>query len=211
MSDLIDFGSVKRARLGVAMTPVDEKTAAELKLSAPEGVYINEVSKGSAAEKAGVKEGDVVVAIDSTVIKTPAGLQEKVNSFHPGDKAEITVIRSGKTLRLPVTFQGTMEETGTVAEDGSVAFYGGRIRPASRETLAQLGLKRGVEVVSAGNGKLASAGATDGFIILYVNDQPVSNPQDVLDQAKKSRRAIFVEGVSAVGKPGYFGFAKDEK
>ena len=193
------------------MSPVTEKVAQELKLSSLEGVYINEVSKGGAAEKAGVKEGDILVSVDSTVIKSPSGLQEKVNSYHPGDKAVLSIIREGKKKTLQVEFQGTMQETGTVlSDDGTVAFYGGSIREASKEKLSALGLKRGVEIVSAGSAKLAEAGASDGFIILYVNDQPVSKPQDVIDIAKRSKRAIFVEGVTATGRSGYFGFAKGE-
>jgi len=210
VGDLIDFGSVKRAKLGVSMSQVDEKTAKEMKLSSPEGVYINEVAKGGAADKAGVKQGDVLIGIDDTKIKTPSGLQEKVNGFHPGDKATLKVVRDGKQISLPVEFQSGEQATGTVAEDGSVAFYGGTLKAADSEKLAALGLKSGVEVVSAGNGKLAAAGASDGFIIQYVNDQPVSKPQDVVDLAKKSKRAVYIEGVTARGKSAYFGFAKDE-
>ena len=50
------------------------------------------------------------------------------------------------------------------------------------------------------------AGATEGFIIQYVNDQPVKSPQDVIDIVKKSKRAVFVEGVTPSGRTGYFGF-----
>ena len=75
---------------------------------------------------------------------------------------------------------------------------------------AKLGLKKGVEIVSAGNGTLAKAGATDGTVILYVNDQPVSKPREVIDIAYRSKRAIYIEGVDANGKSVYFGFAKDE-
>ena len=209
VGDLIDFGSVKRARLGVAMSPVTEKIAEEMKLSSLEGVYINEIVKGGAADKAGVKTGDILLKVDETVIKSPSALQEKVNSYHPGDKASLTVIRDGKTITLPVEFQGGEAQTGTVDEDGSIAFYGGKLREAPKEKLEMLGLKKGVEIVSAGSGTLAQAGAKDGFIILYVNDQPVANPQDVLNIAKKSRRAVYVEGVDAVGKKGFFGFAKE--
>ena len=67
-----------------------------------------------------------------------------------------------------------------------------------------------MQIVSAGNGKLAQAGGEDGFIIRFVNDQKVSKPQDVIDIAKKSRRSIFIEGITASGRPGYFGFGKDE-
>jgi Do/DeqQ family serine protease len=200
VSDLIDFGSVKRALLGVTMSPVTDKIAKDMKLNSLDGVYINEVAKGSAADKAGVKKEDILVKVDSTLIKTPSDLQVVVNQFHPGDKAVLTVIRDGREKELEVQFQGTTEATGTVAEDGSVAFYGARIGLTSR----------GVEILSAGSGKLAQAGGEDGFVIQFVNDQKVSKPQDVIEIAKKARRSIVIEGVTSTGRQGYFAFGKDE-
>ena len=105
-----------------------------------------------------------------------------------------------------MTFKGTSQETGTVADDGSVAFYGSSIKTAPKETLDRLGIKGGVEIVELGPGKLMEAGATEGFVIQYVNDQPVRTPQDVIDIVKKSKRAVFVQGMTPSGKTGYFGF-----
>lgn len=207
--DLIDYGSVRRAVLGVTMTPVDDKIAKELKLSSINGVYITEVLKGSAADDAGIKSGDVLVAIDSAKVTNAASVQEAVNRFHPGDKAVMTVIRDGKEKTFEVTFKGTAAENGAVDEAGAVAFYGARLKEASKEDLERLGIEKGVEIVSVGPGKIMDAGVSDGFIIRYVNDQPVSKPQDVLDIVKKSRRSVFVEGVTSYGKPSYFGFGID--
>lgn len=209
VNDLIDFGSVKRAMLGITMQELTEETAKDLKLSSMEGVYIYEVSAGSAADKAGVKKEDVLVAIDGTKITNSASVQEKVNSYRPGDQAVLTVIRNGDKKDLKVTFQGAAEETGTVAEDGSVAFYGCKLQKASKETLARLNLKNGVEISSVGQGKLLDAGASEGFVILYVNDQPVSRPEDVVEIAKKAKRAVYVEGVTANGRASYFAFGKE--
>ena len=200
VSDLIDFGSVKRATLGVTMSMIDEETAKELKLDSLDGVLIHEVLPGSSAQKAGVKKGDILLAVDGTVIKSPSVLQEKVNSFHPGDKAVLKLLRDGKEITLDVTFQEGADEIGNVEEDGTVMFYGAKLAPADR----------GVKIVDAGNGRLAQAGGVDGFIILYVNDQKVSKPEDVIEIAKKSRRSIFIEGVTSTGRPGYFGFGKDD-
>ena len=204
--DLMDFGSVKRALLGIVMQPIDDKIASDLKLSSRNGVYINEVSKGGAADAAGIKAGDVLIAIDSIDITTPSSVQEVVSRFSPGDEAVLTVIRDGKEKEFDVTFKGTAQENGTLADDGSVAFYGSAIKEADEKTLARYGLKSGVEIVEIGPGKLKDAGATEGFIILYVNDQPVRTPQDVIDVVKKSKRAVFVEGVTPSGRTGYFGF-----
>ena len=129
-----------------------------------------------------------------------------VSRFSPGDTAVVTVLRDGKELDLEVTFKGTSQENGTVSDDGTVAFYGSSIKAASEETLARYGIKSGVEVVELGPGKLMEAGAVEGFIIQYVNDQPVKTPQDVIDIVKKSKRAVFVEGLTPSGRTGYFGF-----
>ena len=204
--DLIDFGSVKRAVLGITMQPIDDKLAKELKLSSLNGVYIVEVSKNGAADKAGVKQGDVLIAIGETKIVSTSSVQEAVSRFSPGDETVITVLRDGKEKQLNVIFKGTVQETGTIADDGSVAFYGSSIQEASKEVLDRLGLKNGVEIVELGPGKLKDAGATEGFVIQYVNDVPVKTPQDVIDIVKKSKRAVFVQGVTPSGRTGYFGF-----
>ena len=200
VSDLIDFGSVKRVMLGISGATVNEEIASKLKLSKPSGVYVSEVVKGGAADRAGVKSEDVIIAVDSVAINAMPELQAKVNNFHPGDKATIKVLRGGKTIELPVEFSSEVSQNGTVADDGTVSFYGAQLKAA----------QNGVEVVNAGNGKFAQAGGETGFIIQYVNDQKVSKPQDVIDIAKKTKRAIFIEGVTASGRPGYFGFGKDE-
>ena len=204
--DLIDFGSVKRAMLGITMQPIDDKIAEELKLSSRNGVYIVEVLKNSAADKAGLKKGDVVVAVDSVKITTPSSVQEVISRFSPGDKAELTVIRDGKEKTFEVVFKGSAQENGTVADDGSVAFYGSALKAADKETLEKFGLKNGVQIVELGAGKLKDAGAVEGFIILYVNDQPVKTPQEVVEIVKKSKRSVFVEGITPSGRTGYFGF-----
>ena len=204
--DLMDFGSVKRAILGISMKPIDDKIAEDLKLSSRNGVYICDVSKSSSADKAGMKAGDVLIAIDSVKITTPASVQETVSRFSPGDEAVMTVLRDGKELKLDVVFMGTTQENGTLSDDGSVAFYGSSIKAADEETLAKYGLKNGVEIVELGPGKLMESGAVEGFIIQYVNDHPVKTPQDVIDIVKKSKRAVFIEGVTPSGRTGYFGF-----
>ena len=204
--DLMDYGSVKRAILGITMQEIDDKIADELKLSSRNGVYIVEVSKSGAADKAGIKAGDVLVAIDSIRLTNSASVQEAVSRFSPGDKAVVTVIRDGKEKNMEVVFKGTSQENGTLSDDGSVAFYGSSIKAADDETLKKFGLKSGVEIVELGPGKMMEAGATEGFIILYVNDHPVKTPEDVIEIVKKSKRTVFIEGVTPSGRTGYFGF-----
>ncbi len=206
--DLIDFGSVKRAVLGITMSPIDKKIQEDLKLNSMNGVYIVEVTKGSAAEEAGLKKDDVIIAIDGQRITDGASVQEKVNNYHPGDKAVVTYIRDGKESSVEVTFHAAASQNGETDVDGSVAFYGARLKALTADELRTMGLRAGVKIVSVGQGKMAEAGATAGSVILYVNDEPVSKPEDVIAKAKKAQRGIYIEGVDANGKSFYFGFGK---
>ena len=221
VGDLIDFGSVKRAVLGIQMVDLGEALAKilkyesvddmlkKMKLSSTDGVYIDEVVKGGAADKAGVRKGDVLVAVDGQKVKNGSAVQVKVNSYHPGDKAQLTVIRDGKEKTIEVTLQGSSTENGTVVGDGEIAFYGTTLKEAPKDLLEKFGLKNGVQVTSVGNGKMLEAGASEGLIITYVNDQPVSKPQDVVDIAKAAKRSVYIEGVTANGRKAFFGFGKE--
>lgn len=209
VADLIDFGSVRRARLGVSMRDIDEKLAQEMKLSSLAGVYIVEVAKGSAADKAGIKSGDVVLEIGGRTVYNPSGLQELVNRYHPGDVTTVRLLRDNKILSVKVTFQDESTENGWASTDGTVSFYGGYLKSADAKTLAGLRIKNGVEIVSAGKGKLAASGAVDGLIIRYVNDRSVSTPQDVIDAAAKAKRAVVIECITPAGRSVFFALAKE--
>ena len=211
VEDLLDFGSVKRARLGVTMKAIDQNIQKEMKLSSMNGVYIYEVSKGSSADEAGIKAGDVLTEIDGKKIIDPSSMQALVNNYRPGDHATITFIRDGKEVTVGVTFQAAdsaQENTGIEDASGTVSFYGGSLRSASEDQLRRFGIKGGVEVVSAGNGKLGESGVPSGFVITKVNDKPVSTPQDVVDAARNASGGVFIEGVHSSGKRGYFAFGK---
>ena len=199
IGDILEYGSVKRALLGVTMQAIDDKFAKELKLSSPQGVYIKEVSNGSAADKAGVKAGDVLTAVGSVKVESMAQVQALVAGYHPGDKTTVTVLRDGKSLTFNVVFTSTEEISSSVDKDGTVLFFGAKLAKAAK----------GVKVVSAGNGKLRENGVTDGFIILYVNDQPVSKPEDVVRIAKAAKKSIFIQGTTPAGREAYFGFGKE--
>lgn len=221
VGDLIDFGSVKRAVLGISMLNLSDELAVTLKyeslsdmlkkmkLSSPEGVYIEEVANGGAADKAGIKKEDILLSIDGKKVKDGASVQVIVNSFHPGDKADMTVMRDGKEKTFQVEFLGSVAENGVEVSKGEVAFYGAVLKEASKETLDRLGLSAGVEIVSIGSGMMQESGATEGLVITYVNDQPVRTPQDVVDIAKRAERSVYIEGYTSSGRRAFFGFGKE--
>lgn len=102
--DIIAYGQVQRVMLGVSIGEIDANLAAQLKLSAPMGVYISEVQNGSPAYNAGLKAGDVLLAIDDAKVNSFATLQEAVSRYSPGDNINVTVIRDSEQTVLPLTF-----------------------------------------------------------------------------------------------------------
>ena len=97
--DFIEFGSVKRAVLGISMQNITDEFAKEKKLESLDGVYVAEVLPGGAADKAGVKSGDVLLKIDGAQVNGGSAVQEKINSYRPNDKVELT-ISDRKSTRL---------------------------------------------------------------------------------------------------------------
>lgn len=95
VSDLINYGSVHRGMLGVVIADLNAEVAKEESLSISQGVYVVELSGDGGAKKAGIKEGDVIVAVDGKNVKTVNELQEKIASRNPGDLVSVTINRRG--------------------------------------------------------------------------------------------------------------------
>ncbi len=204
VADLKEFGQVQRAVLGITMQNLTDEYAKELGLNTAQGVYIYEVERGGAADMAGIKKGDVLVAINGSKIKNGAEVQEHVSKYRPGDEIEITTLRGDKEIRSTFKLQG--KSTGRLyADNGSMNLFGAELAAASEDKLEKLGLEGGVEVKSISKGKLMDAGIKKGFIITYVNQYSVSDPKDINDIISKSRRSILIEGVYPDGKVYYYG------
>ena len=194
--DLIDYGSVQRAVLGVVMRSNSEDLKEEMKLSTSKGVYIDEVAKGSAAQEAGMEKGDVLVAIDGNEVSGASSVQEIINRYRPGDRIEMTVVRGDKTMTLKATLIGKeTQDLNAYNMQDKVIVFGAELVPAPRQELEKLGLKNGVKVASVSKGKMKDDGVRAGFIITHITDTPVTSPQDVAVSVKKARRSIVVEGL----------------
>lgn len=205
-ADFKEYGSVQRAVLGITMTNNTETLKEKMKLSTSDGVYISEVLKGSAAEKAGVKEGDVLLAIDSMKIVKSTQVQEVISQHSPGDVVRLEIMRGDKILSMEVTLIGKeTQEMNAYNLQGNVNLFGAQLVPAPKEELEKLGLKAGVKVASVDKGKIRDAGIKAGFIITYINNSPVSSPQDVAAEVKKAKRSLLIEGFDTNGNLYYYG------
>ncbi|MDD2490652.1 MAG: Do family serine endopeptidase [Bacteroidales bacterium] len=207
VEDLIDFGTVQRALLGISMLDIDGELAKERGLQSTTGVYIAEVARDGAADRAGVKEGDVLISINGVQVNSGPSVQEQISKYRPKDKIELSLLRDGKQIKASVVLQSKSGEDGVIAntKNGLVKLFGAELKEAKPENLAKLSLKNGVEVVSILDGKFKSIGIKKGFIITYVNQTPVSKPSDIEMIVQRSRRSLLIEGVYPDGSVVYYG------
>ena len=103
VADLRQYGTVQRALLGIRMLDITQQVKDQLSLESMEGVYVGEVISGSAADKAGMKAGDVIVQVDGRPINASSQLQEQIGRKNPGDQSIILVRRGHRSVSLQVT------------------------------------------------------------------------------------------------------------
>jgi Do/DeqQ family serine protease len=113
VEDIIQYGSVQRAALGITMTDVTDAIAKKLALHNLDGVLITGVVSGGAAEKAGIRQGDVMTHINSTAVKNTSAVQELIARYHPEQQVEIMIERDGKKRHMNAvlaTFEPKIEK-----------------------------------------------------------------------------------------------------
>ncbi len=206
VEDFKEYGSVQRAMLGISMLNNSEDFKEEMKLFTSKGVFIAEVTKGGAAEKAGLEAEDILLSIDGQEVNKSTTVQEIIGAHRPGDKVELEVLRGEKKMTFKVILIGRNEqEMNAYNAKGTVNLFGAQLVPAPKAELEKLGLQNGVKVMSIDNGKMKDAGIKEGFIITYINNTQVSTPQDVAAEIKKSKRSILIEGFDVGGNLCYYG------
>lgn len=195
--DLIAFGTVQRGWLGIKVGSVTSDLAKENDLDVNEGAYVSgygDAPEKSAAKAAGIKEGDVIVKLDETPIKTSSTLIEYVGRKRPGDKINVTVDRKGKTMVIPVTLKNREGNTTIVKreEKPEVAALGLELEDVDSKLLKRLDVNQGVKVKSLTNSKLKRTGMRDGFIITHIDDVPVKSAKDVDEIIKKKKAGDLI-------------------
>ena len=195
VEDLIEFGVVQRGWLGVSITTVNNQLVDEHDLDVRSGAYVQGFAEQSSAKEAGLKEGDVVVKIDDSPIRSNTALIEYIGTRRPGDKVNITVNRDGKELTFPVVLKTREGKVGPVKPEDrdALAALGMELEDLDREILEDIGLQQGVIVKSLGNGKLAKyTDLREGFIITKVNDRPVKSVKEFNEILKNKRAGELV-------------------
>ena len=177
---IIQFGRVQRGKLGVTIQGMDKELAQSFGLSEPAGALVANVEPGSAAEKAGLKAGDVVLAVDGVKAADSGDLPRLIGEKRPGSAVKLEVWRDGKSRTVTATLDEMSAETTAEAPAGGERGEdtGGKLGLAGRaltgEEASQLGVRGGL-VVERVTGPAAEAGLQAGDVVLALNNQPISD------------------------------------
>jgi len=175
ITDLMDDGNVERGWLGVRIQPVTEEIAESLGLDEPQGALIADAEDGAPAQKAGIRSGDVIVAVDGEVIQGPRELSRSIAAFDPQSDVVIDVIRGGRTRsfdvvlgELPSDLAATAPAEPTEPEPTELTDLGLVVLPAEDGA--------GVRVADIDpDSAAAESGINRGDIITEVNNEPVNS------------------------------------
>ena len=201
VADLMKDGAVSRGWLGVQIQPVSKDIADSLGLAEASGALVVAPQAGSPGEKAGIKQGDVVTAVNGETVKDPRDLAKRIAAYAPGSQVDVALWRDGKATSVKVDLGTLPAEERAAVETPDQSDNGAT---PTEQALAGLGLSvspaedgKGLSITSIDpDSDAADKGIKSGEKISSVNNQQVSSAADVqkvIDQAKKEGRtkALF--------------------
>jgi len=197
VEDLIKYGTVQRGYLGITIRNITGNFAKEEGIDITEGVYVDSVLTESAADKAGIREGDVITSIDGKEITKLSELQERISNHRPGDEIEIIVNRDGRSKKHTAVLQSIEGDTKIIStERGEIqSVLGAELFTLSKEEASKLNIDGGVKVVKLYPGKLRSeTSISQGFIITKVNKNKVTSVEELSRELLSTKGGVMLEG-----------------
>lgn len=184
VQQILEFGEVRRGLLGIKGGELNADLAKVFNVDAQQGAFISEVLPKSAAEKAGLKAGDVITAMNGQKISSFAEMRAKIATSGAGKEIELTYLRDGKSRDVKVKLQ---------ADDGSTISTKAELPALDGATLTNYDAKgiKGVEISKVEPNSLASQrGLKTGDIIIGINRQYVKNMDDLRKAVEDKPSAI---------------------
>ena len=210
ITDIKQYGTVQRAVLGISFQDLTAEIAKERDITAvTDGIIIEQVLDRGSAKEAGLEKGDVIIKINDAKIKDKGTMMEQMSRFRPGDKIKVTYVRDNKTQTTTITLKNSQGNT-SITKSNDILDLGCAFKELSDKQKKDLGISKGVEVLGVKDGKFKEYGIRNGFIILDINNYPVSSREDVEKVYKAimndndSDKVMFITGIYPTGKKVYY-------
>ena len=185
VDDIIKFGTVQRAYLGIQYLPASDLTEEEKKKENipmdAYGVYVSKVPEDGGAFSAGVRTGDIILKLNEVAVSNGAEMQEQVSRYKPGDKVTLTYLRGGREIKTNITLKNKAGNYDVVKGEVAADKLGADLVSLDPRKAKEYGIGGGVIVR-----KIKTDGAIekqsrmkDGFIILKVNGKDVKTVEEL--------------------------------
>jgi serine protease Do len=191
---IVATGKVQHAKLGVMIQNVDQGFADSFKLESPDGALVSNVERGGAADKAGLKPGDVIRKVNGQPIIASGDLTGIVSIAKPGEKVALDVWRDGRVVQLNATLANANDKPEPRSRDNLAGVDNGAklglaLRALDPMERRQSGIASGLLIEDAG-GPAQVAGIQPGDVLLSVNGKPVNSVEQVRDVVGKSSKSV---------------------
>lgn len=190
VQQIIEFGEVKRGMLGIKGGELNADLAKEFNINAQQGAFVSEVLPNSAASKAGLKAGDVIIALNGQRLRSFSELRAKVATSGIGKEIELTYLRDGKEVKTKVMLQSDSGSSVSSTTDLLPALKGAEYSNYNKDGV------KGVEITAVEKGSLAeSRGIKKGDLILGINRHNVESINDLrkIIDSKPSAIALNIQ------------------
>ncbi|MEW5824283.1 MAG: DegQ family serine endoprotease [Pseudomonadota bacterium] len=177
-------GHVTRGWLGVMIQPVTADLAKSFGLEKARGALVAQVTADSPAEKAGLREGDIILRFDGHEISESSQLPARVGATAVGRSVPVVVLRDGKETRLEVTIQQLQDGEGGALAGSGQSVLGMNVTALDAPTRKELKIEGGLRVTQLNDGPAARAGIRPGDVLLEINGEKLTKPSDLEKAAK---------------------------
>ena len=198
IEDLLEYGVVQRGVLGVMIRTVDGNFAKDKDLDLTQGVYVDSLIENSAAGKAGIKVGDVILAVNNSKVKSSPELQGKIARHRPGEEVILKIHRKGKTMDIKVTLNNREGNTGLTSKDTReiLKVLGAEFEDVGKDLAKKLEINGGIKVKKLYAGKLRKyTQIREGFIITSIDGKAVKSVDELVDMLEKKKGGVMLEGI----------------
>jgi Do/DeqQ family serine protease len=205
--DLKEFGTVQKAFFGADVIDLNAKMKEKAKLSSLKGVYISSIASYGPANDAGMREGDVVIELNGSVINSKANFDEQLSYYRPGEKVTLVYFRDGKqqSISLKLTnIEGTLDMLKN--ESVSSAKMGADFEPVGKFEKDKLKITNGVRISNITQGYVRRLGLREGFIITHINKIEVTKAEQCIDLLENMRGQVSVEGIDQNGRKAFYSY-----
>jgi Do/DeqQ family serine protease len=208
VNDLLQYGEVQRAYLGVTFEEIDSKLAKEKGLTKVKGLYVTSVTQGGSADESGIKEGDIITKIGNSIVNTSPELQETIITYKPSDKVVVSFIHNGEEKEASITLKNKNGGIDIVKKDDSnvISTLGASFETLSSYDMKTLGIEYGLKISKLEEGLFLNAGIHEGFIITEVDKRPVKTIDDLKTALENKKGGVLIGGIYPNGMRAYYGF-----